>query len=75
MAETEQINAEELAEVIAELEKYRERLVNDTMAAAQKAKMSKSQTMAQLKPQLAEIDVKLEQWRELHATLTSNKQG
>ena len=73
MAETEQINAEELAQVIAELEKYRERLVNDTMTAAQKAKLSKSQTMAQLQPQLADIDAKLEQWRELHANLTANK--
>lgn len=73
MAETGQINAEELAEVIKELESYRERLVNDTMAAAQKAKMSKSHTMAQLEPQLAEIDAKLQQWRELHTTLTANK--
>ena len=73
MAQTEQINPEELAQVITELEKYRERLVNDTMAAAQKAKLSKSQTMAQLEPQLAEIDAKLEQWRELHATLTTNE--
>ena len=73
MTETGQINPEELAEVIKELETYRERLVNDTVAAAQKAKMSKSQTMAQLEPQLAEIDAKLEQWRELHTTLTTSK--
>ena len=73
MAETKQINPEELAEVIKELEAYRERLVNDTLAAAQKAKMSKSQTMAQLEPQLAEIDAKLQHWQELHANLTANE--
>ncbi|MDJ0697610.1 MAG: hypothetical protein QNJ49_05680 [Mastigocoleus sp. MO_167.B18] len=73
MAEAGQINAEELAGVIKELETYRERLVNDTLAAAQKAKMSKSHTMAQLEPQLAEIDAKLQEWRELHTSLTSSK--
>ncbi|MEO0967352.1 MAG: hypothetical protein AAFX80_03180 [Cyanobacteria bacterium J06639_18] len=73
MAEAGQINAEELAGVIKELEIYRERLVNDTLAAAQKAKMSKSHTMAQLEPQLAEIDAKLQEWRELHTSLTSSK--
>ena len=37
VANSRETNVEEVAEVIAEFEKYRERLVNETMAAAQKA--------------------------------------
>ncbi len=65
MAETSSQPAtpEEIAEVIAEFEQYRERLVNDTMSAAKKAKLSKKKTMAQLEPQLAKIDATLEKLR------------
>ena len=64
--------AEELAELIVEFEKYRDRLVNDTLEAAKKAKLSKKATMAKLEPQLAEIDTKLARIREQQANLTAN---
>lgn len=62
---------EELAELIVEFEKYRDRLVTETMEAAKKAKMSKKSTMAKLEPQLAEIDAKLARIREQKANLTA----
>lgn len=69
MAETP-VTAQDLAEVITEFEQYRERLVNETMAAAKKAKLSKKVTMAKLEPQLAVIDSKLQQLREQKTNLT-----
>lgn len=69
MAETP-VTAEDLAEVILEFEQYRLRLVNETMEAAKKAKLSKKVTLAKLEPQLATIDSKLEQLREQKANLT-----
>ena len=71
MADTP-VTAAELAELIIEFEKYRERLVNETMTTAKKAKLSKKATMAKLEPQLAEIDAKLQRLREQEASLTSN---
>ena len=65
------VTAQDLAEVITEFEKYRERLVNETLEAAKKAKLSKKQTMAKLEPQLAEIDSKLQRLREQQANLTA----
>jgi hypothetical protein len=64
-----QIDAQELAEVIQEFELYRERLINDTMTAAQKAKLTKSVAMAQLEPELTKIDTMLQQLREQQANL------
>lgn len=56
---------EEVAEVIAELEKYRDRLVEDFTTTAKKAKLPKSLVMAQLKnhPEIAKIDASLAQLR------------
>lgn len=64
--------AHELAEVIAELEQYRERLINDTMDAAKRAKLMKSAVMANLEPELANIDATLQQLREQQAALTTS---
>lgn len=61
--EADEVTVEQLTEVIAELEEYRERLLNETLTNAQKAKISKSKTLGQLEPQLAEIDATLEQLR------------
>ena len=66
------VTAEELAELIVEFEKYRDRLVNDTTEAAKKAKLSKKATMAKLEPQLADIDTKLQRLREQQANLSAN---
>jgi arsenate reductase-like glutaredoxin family protein len=71
MAETP-VTAEDLAEVISEMEKYRDRLLNETMEAAKKAKLSKKATMAKLEPQLADIDAKLQLLREQQANLSGD---
>ncbi|RCJ27254.1 hypothetical protein A6770_25945 [Nostoc minutum NIES-26] len=71
-ATDEPITAEELTEIIAELEEYRERLVNDTLAAAQRAKMQKSKALAQLEPDLNKIDGTLQALRNQQAVTTSN---
>jgi predicted nucleic acid-binding Zn-ribbon protein len=51
---------EELEEAIAELQEYRDRLVSDMTNMAQKAKVSKSQMMSSLEPELQQIDQALE---------------
>jgi predicted nucleic acid-binding Zn-ribbon protein len=61
--------AEELAEVIAEFEQYRERLVNETLETAKKAKLPQKTAMTQLEPQLNQIDSTLQQLREQRANL------
>ena len=68
----EQITPQELTEIITELEHYRERLVNDTLSMAQRAKIMKAQALASLEPNLAKIDTTLETLRDRQATLTSN---
>ena len=70
--DTQQDTAQGLAEVIAELEQYRERLVNDTLTMAQRAKVMKSKALAHLEPDLAQIDVTLEDLRNRQAALTAS---
>jgi capsule polysaccharide export protein KpsE/RkpR len=59
----------ELEEAIAEMEAYRERLVNDMTAMAQRAKISKSQMMTNLEPELNQIDTALQQLRSQRIAL------
>lgn len=66
----EQANLEELTEIITELEQYRDRLMNDTLSMAQKAKVMKGQALASLEPQLAQIDAQLEALRQQQASLS-----
>ena len=66
------VTAEDLAELIVEFEKYRDRLVHDTTEAAKKAKLSKKATMAKLEPQLADIDAKLQRLREQQANFSAS---
>lgn len=58
-------SAEEVSEVIAELEKYRVRLVEDFTTAAKKAKLPKSMTMKHLEnhPEIVKIDTSLAKLR------------
>lgn len=63
------VTAEDLAEVITEFEKYRDRLVNETVETAKKAKISRKMVMTQLQPQLDQIDIKLEALRAQYNTL------
>ena len=68
---TESVTSAELAEVIAEMEEYRQRLVQDITEAAQKAKLTKSQMTAAMAPDLELIDSKLQQLREQHVQLSA----
>lgn len=68
-AENQQASVEELAEVIQELEQYRERLLNETLEAAQKAKLMKAKVMAELEPELSKIDAMVTSLKEQKAQL------
>lgn len=79
MVENAQLNSDsstanpseqEISEVIAELEKYRARLVEDFTTAAKKAKLPKSMTMAKLEnhPEIAKIDASIAKLRGQTAT-------
>ncbi|MGB8698986.1 MAG: hypothetical protein WCD18_06180 [Thermosynechococcaceae cyanobacterium] len=59
-----------LAEAIAELEAYRERLVNETMTTVQRAKLPQSKANALLGPELTKIDAMLQTLRDRQAALT-----
>lgn len=69
---TAQVTAQELAEVIEELEQYRERLVNETSATAQRAKVLRATTLARLEPELTKIDGILQELRDRQAALTAS---
>ncbi len=64
-ADSSTSSAEEVAAVIAELEQYRARLVEDFTTTAKKAKLPKSMALAQLKnhPEIMKIDTALLQLR------------
>ncbi|MGD1940909.1 MAG: hypothetical protein ACFB0G_06325 [Leptolyngbyaceae cyanobacterium] len=68
----DQATPEELATAIAELQEYRDRLVDETISAAKKAKVMKGQAQTNLEPTLAKIDAMLEELRQRQATLTTN---
>lgn len=59
------VSQEELSEVITELEQYRERLVNETLTTAQRAKLPKSKALAQIEPLLTQIDNQLQHLHNL----------
>jgi hypothetical protein len=66
------VTATDLAELIVEFEKYRDRLIAETTEAAKKAKLSKKATMAKLEPQLADIDAKLQRLKEQQANFSAS---
>ncbi len=63
---------EEIAEVIAELEQYRSRIVNDTMAMAKRAKVLRASALANIEnhPEIAKIDAMLS---DLHSRKAADK--
>lgn len=67
----EDATPDDVAEMIAALELYRDRLVSDSMAMAQRAKIMKSQAQSRLDPNLAQIDSTLQQLREKQAAFTN----
>jgi hypothetical protein len=66
----EQATPEELAEIITELEQYRERLVSDTLTMAQRAKIMKAKALETLEPSLNQIDGQLEALRQQQAKIS-----
>ena len=60
----DQASPEELKEMISDLEQYRDRIVSDTLAMAQRAKIMKNQALANLEPNLAKIDATLGSLRQ-----------
>ncbi|MBW4660837.1 MAG: hypothetical protein KME15_19355 [Drouetiella hepatica Uher 2000/2452] len=59
--------------MITELEQYRERLVNDTLSMAQRAKVMKSQALASLEPSLTQIDGQIQALRQQQIALTASQ--
>ena len=66
---TNNVTAQDVAEVIAELEQYRERLVKETTETAKRAKLMRVSVMAKLEPELAKIDSTLQELRNQQAAL------
>jgi hypothetical protein len=69
---TDNITPQDVAEVIAELELYRERLVQETTETAKRAKLMRVNIMAQLEPELAKIDSALQELRNQQVALSVN---
>ncbi|MEH1920931.1 hypothetical protein [Nostoc sp.] len=67
---TNNVTAQDVAEVIAELEQYRERLVQETTETAKRAKLMKVSVMAKLEPELAKIDSALQELRDQQVALS-----
>ena len=69
---TTETNIEEINDLIDEFERYRERLLNETMKTAQKAKMSQKAALATIEPELMQIDTALSNLRAQQAILATN---
>ncbi len=69
-AEATTPTSEEVAQTIAELEQYRQRIIDETIEAAKKLKLPKQATMTQLDnhPEIARIDSILSNVRQRIAT-------
>ncbi|MFN6516829.1 MAG: hypothetical protein RMY29_020285 [Nostoc sp. CreGUA01] len=66
------VTAEDIAEAIAELEEYRERLVKETTETAKRAKLMRVSVMEKLEPELAKIDAALQELRNQQAALSGS---
>jgi hypothetical protein len=67
-----EVTLQELAELIEEFEQYRERLLQETIVTAQKAKMPQKTALAKIEPELAQIDATLGSLRVQQAALATN---
>lgn len=68
-------SAEEVAEIIAGLEQYRQRIIDEMLEMAKRVKLPKKQVMAQLEnhPEIAKIDAFLENIRSRQGLETSGQ--
>ena len=64
-------SVEELREVIDQFEQYRDRLINDAMETAKRAKMKQADIMIRIQPELDKIDAALEQLKAQYESLTA----
>ena len=64
-------SVEELREVIEQFEQYRDRLINDAMETAKRAKMKQADIMTRIQPELDKIDAALEQLKAQYESLTA----
>ena len=64
-------SVEELREVIEQFEQYRDRLINDAMETAKRAKMKQADIMIRIQPELDKIDAALEQLKAQYESLTA----
>jgi hypothetical protein len=71
---TAAVTAADLAEIITELQKYRDRLVHDTTEAIHKAKLPKAKAIAQMEPELAKIDAMMQEIQDRHAALVESNE-
>jgi hypothetical protein len=69
---TEEVTAAELAEIITELQKYRDRLVHDTTEAIHKARLPKAKAIAQMEPEIVRIDAMIQELHDRHAALVAS---
>ncbi|MEH2348187.1 MAG: hypothetical protein V7K55_09320 [Nostoc sp.] len=69
---TDNITPQDVAEVIAELELYRERLIQETTETAKRAKLMRVNVMAKLEPELSKIDSALQELRNQQAALSAS---
>jgi len=74
---TQQETPEALAEVIAELEQYRSRIIEDTMAMAKQAKIMRCKAQANIEnhPEIAKIDAILSDLHSRQAALAVPQKG
>ncbi|NET03279.1 MAG: acetyltransferase [Merismopedia sp. SIO2A8] len=76
MSETQEatVSLQEVEEVIAGLEQYRERLINDAMKMAKQVKLPKKQVIAQLEqhPEITKIDQALKNIRSQQVAMASS---
>ena len=56
-------SVEELREVIEQFERYRDRLINDALETAKRAKMKQADIMNRIQPEVDKIDAALKQLR------------
>ncbi|NEP01790.1 MAG: acetyltransferase [Symploca sp. SIO2E9] len=68
------VSLQQVEEVIAGLEQYRERIINDSLEMAKKVKLPKKQVMAKLEqhPEIAKIDQALKNVRSQQAAMASS---
>jgi restriction endonuclease Mrr len=68
----QQVTAIELEEIVTELQKYRDRLVQDTTEAIHKARLPKAKAIAQMEPEIARIDAMIQELHDRHAALLAS---